>query len=36
MEVGGSPYPEVFRNCGDIALRDVVMGIVGMGWDWTR
>lgn len=25
----GSPSPEVFHNCGDVALRGVVMGMVG-------
>ena len=25
---------EVFENCGDVALRDVVM--VGVGWGWSR
>jgi len=34
-EVGGSPSPEVFLNCGDVALRDVVSGhrVGGMGLD---
>ena len=31
----GSPSLEVFQNCGDVALRDVVMGMVGVGWGWT-
>ena len=26
---------EVFKNCGDVALRDVV-GMVVMVWGWTR
>ena len=34
-EVVGSPSLEVFQNRGDVALRDVVMGMVGMGWGWT-
>jgi len=25
----GSPFLEVFQNDGDVALRDVVMGLVG-------
>ena len=27
--------PEVFQNCGDVALSDVVSGHGGMGWGWT-
>jgi len=27
-----SPSLEVFQNCGDVALRDVVSG---HGWGWT-
>jgi len=27
-----SPSLKVFQNRGDVALRDVVMGMVGMGW----
>jgi len=30
--VVGSPSLEVFQNCGDVALRDVVSG---HGWGWT-
>ena len=26
---------EVFENRGGVALRDVVMGTVGVGWGWT-
>ena len=33
--VVGSPTLEVFHNCGDVALRDVVSGHGGMGWGWT-
>jgi len=33
-EVVESPSLEVSRNRGDVALRDV--GMVGMGWSWTR
>ena len=25
---------EVFKNHGDMALRDVVMSMVGVGWGW--
>jgi len=28
----GSPSLEVFQNGGDVLLRDMVMGTVGMGW----
>ena len=31
MEVVQSPSLEVFRNCGDVALRDVVSGHGGGG-----
>ena len=34
-EVVGSPSLEVFQNCGDVALRDVGSGHVGVGWGWT-
>ena len=34
-EVMGPLTLEVFKNCGDVALRDVVMGTVGVGWGWT-
>ena len=30
-EVVGSPSPEVFQNCGDVALRDVGSGHGGDG-----
>jgi len=30
-EVVGSPSLEEFKNCGDVALRDVVMAVVGKG-----
>ena len=33
-EVVGSPCLEVFKNRGDVALRDVVSGMV-MGWGRT-
>jgi len=33
-EVGELLSLEVFTNCGDVALRDVVSGM-GMGWGWT-
>ena len=31
----GSPSLEVFKNHGDVALRDVGSGHGGMGWGWT-
>ena len=34
-EVVESPSMEVFKNCGDVALRCVVTGYGGMGWGWT-
>ena len=36
MDVGQSPFLEVFRNCGDVTLRDVVSGHGGdgLGLDW--
>jgi len=34
-EVVESPSMEVLKNCGDVALRDVVSGHSGMGWGWT-
>ena len=33
--VVGSPSMEVLQNCGDVALRDVVSGHGGVGWDWA-
>ena len=33
-EVVGSPSMEVFQNRGDVALRDVVVAMVGVGWGW--
>ena len=32
---GGSPYLEGFKNCRDVALRDVGSGHGGVGWGWT-
>ena len=32
---GGSPFLEVFENHGDVALKDVVMDTVGVGWGWN-
>jgi len=31
-------FPEVFKECGDVALTTMpwLVGMVGMGWDWTR
>jgi len=34
-ELGESLSLEMFKNPGDVALRDVVSGHGGMGWDWT-
>jgi len=34
-EVVGSPSLEVFRNRGDVALRDVGSGHGEVGWGWT-
>jgi len=34
-EVEESPSPEVFKNRGDVALRDVVSRHGGMAWGWT-
>jgi len=34
-EVVESPPWDVLQNRGDVALRDVVNGCVGMGWGWT-
>ena len=34
-EVVGSLSLEVFQNCGDVALRDVVSGRGGVSWGWT-
>jgi len=31
-EVGDLPFLEVFRKCGDVALRVVVSGHGGIGW----
>jgi len=31
-EVMQSPFLDVFRNCGDVALREVVSRHGGMGW----
>ena len=35
---GESPSLEVFKNCGDVALRGMVCGMVGAGLqlDWTN
>jgi len=35
-EVVESPPLEVFKNHGDVALRDVVSGHGGDGMGWTR
>ena len=35
-EVVGSPTLEVFHNSGEVALKDVVGGHGGAGWDWRR
>jgi len=34
-EVGESPSLEVFKTRVGVALRDVVIGLVGVGWGWT-
>ena len=34
-EVVGSPSLEVFKDHGDVALRDVGSGHGGVGWGWT-
>jgi len=34
-EVEESPFLEVFQNCGDVALGDVVAGHEGIDWGWT-
>jgi len=34
-EVVELPSLEVFRNHGDVALRDMVSGHSMMGWGWT-
>jgi len=34
-EVVELPSLEVFRNHGDVALRDMVSGHGRMGWGWT-
>jgi len=34
-EVVKLPSLEVFQNCVDLALRDMVSGHGGMGWDWS-
>ena len=31
-----SPSLEVFKNHGDVALRDVVSGHAGVRWGWTQ
>lgn len=35
-EVVESPPVEMFMKGVDVALRDVVSGLVGMSWGWTR
>jgi len=30
-----SPSLEVFKNHGDVGLRDMVSGHGGVGWGWT-
>jgi len=34
-DVMESPSLEVFEDCGDVALGDVVSGHSGMGWGWV-
>ena len=34
-EVGESPSLEVFKERGDVALKDMVSGHGGLGWAWT-
>ena len=34
-EMVESPFLEMFKNHGDVALRDMVSGHGGMGWGWT-
>ena len=34
-EVVGSLSLQVFRNHGDVALRDMVSGYAGMNWGWA-
>ena len=35
MEVVGLPSLEAFKECRDVALRDVGSGHGGVGWGWT-
>jgi len=35
-EVVESPSLEVVKNCGDVALRDAVNGVMGWVDGWTR
>jgi len=34
-EVVDSPSLELFKNSGDVSLRDVASGHGGMGWGWA-
>ena len=36
QELVESPLQEVFHSCGDVAVRDMVMGVVRWGWGSVR